>query len=157
MAESFFWTLKTELIYRRPWLTRESAREAIGEYIEAFYNRIRRHSTIGYVSPAEFEEMTRRKTGESTCPLFRSKVTHPTRIRLVDCERGPTICIDRMIAGRERCARSAGRFKRSSSMNRVLIVPSWAALLLNACHSPERASGGPVYVNGLTGGEEKHR
>ena len=63
VAESFFGTLKTELIYRRPWLTRESAREAIGEYIEVFYNRIRRHSTIGYVSPAKFEEMNRRKTG----------------------------------------------------------------------------------------------
>lgn len=63
VAESFFGTLKTELIYRRPWLTRESAREAIGEYIEVFYNRIRRHSTIGYVSPAKFEEMRLRKTG----------------------------------------------------------------------------------------------
>lgn len=63
VAESFFGTLKTELIYRRPWLTRESAREAIGEYIEVFYNRIRRHSTIGYVSPAKFEETRLRKTG----------------------------------------------------------------------------------------------
>jgi transposase InsO family protein len=63
VAESFFGTLKTELIYRRPWLTRESARDAIGEYIELFYNRIRRHSTIGYVSPATFEETRVRKTG----------------------------------------------------------------------------------------------
>ena len=57
MAESFFGTIKNELIYRRPWLDRESAREAISEYIEVFYNRIRQHSTIGYVSPAKFEEM----------------------------------------------------------------------------------------------------
>ena len=63
VAESFFGTLKTELIYRKPWLTRESAREAIGEYIEVFYNRIRRHSTIGYVSPAKFEDAQLRKTG----------------------------------------------------------------------------------------------
>ena len=63
VSESFFGTLKTELIYRRPWPTRESARDAIGEYIEVFYNRIRRHSTIGYVSPAKFEEMRLRKTG----------------------------------------------------------------------------------------------
>ena len=63
VAESFFGTLKTELIYRKPWLTRESARDAIGEYIEVFYNRIRRHSTIGYVSPAKFEEMRLWKTG----------------------------------------------------------------------------------------------
>jgi transposase InsO family protein len=63
VAESFFGTLKTELIYRKPWPTRESARDAIGEYIEVFYNRIRRHSTIGYVSPAKFEESKLRKTG----------------------------------------------------------------------------------------------
>ena len=57
VAESFFGTLKNELIYRRPWLDRESARHAISEYIEVFYNRIRRHSTIGNISPAKFEEM----------------------------------------------------------------------------------------------------
>ena len=56
-AESFFGTFKNELIYRRPWLTREEARDAIAGYIEIFYNRIRRHSTIGYVSPVAFEEM----------------------------------------------------------------------------------------------------
>ena len=59
VAESFFGTLKPELIYRRPWLTRESVRDAIAEYIEVFYNRIRRHSTIDYVSPARFEEVNR--------------------------------------------------------------------------------------------------
>ena len=57
VAESFFGTLKNELIYRRPWLDRASVRNAISEYIEVFYNRIRRHSTIGNVSPAKFEEM----------------------------------------------------------------------------------------------------
>ena len=57
VAESFFGTLKNELIYRRPWLDRASARNAISEYIEVFYNRIRRHSTIGNISPANFEEM----------------------------------------------------------------------------------------------------
>jgi len=56
VAESFFGTLKNELIYRRPWLTRKSACDAISEYIEIFYNRIRRHSTIGNVSPAAYEE-----------------------------------------------------------------------------------------------------
>ncbi len=57
VAESFFGTLKNELIYRRPWLDRETVRDAISEYIEVFYNRIRRHSTIGNISPAKFEEM----------------------------------------------------------------------------------------------------
>jgi transposase InsO family protein len=57
VAESFFGTFKNELIYRKPWLDRESVRDAISEYIEVFYNRIRRHSTIGNISPAKFEEM----------------------------------------------------------------------------------------------------
>jgi putative transposase len=61
VAESFFGTLKNELIYRRPWSTREETHDAIGEYIEIFYNRIRRHSTIGGISPAKFEEMVQTK------------------------------------------------------------------------------------------------
>ena len=55
VAESFFATLKTELLHRQPWHTRQQARTAIFEYIEAFYNRQRRHSSLGYLSPAEFE------------------------------------------------------------------------------------------------------
>ncbi len=65
VAESFFGTLKNELIYRRPWLTRTAAREAISEYIEIFYNRIRRHSTIGNVSPATFEESALAREAEA--------------------------------------------------------------------------------------------
>ena len=57
VAESLFGTFKNELICRRPWLTREDAKDAIVEYIEIFYNRIRRYWTIGYVSPLAFEEM----------------------------------------------------------------------------------------------------
>jgi transposase InsO family protein len=49
--------LKNVFVYRRPWLDRASVRDAISEYIEVFYNRIRRHSTIGNISPAKFEEM----------------------------------------------------------------------------------------------------
>ena len=56
VAESFFGTLEIELFHGKPMpLTRDSARAAIHDYIEVFYNRERRHSTIGYVSPAEFE------------------------------------------------------------------------------------------------------
>lgn len=55
VAESFFATLKTELIYRRAWPDRQTATIAIGDYIETFYNRQRRHSALGYVSPARFE------------------------------------------------------------------------------------------------------
>jgi putative transposase len=55
VAESFFATLKTECIYSRRFATRAEAREAIFHFIEVFYNRHRRHSTLGYVSPMEFE------------------------------------------------------------------------------------------------------
>jgi transposase InsO family protein len=55
VVESYFGTLKTELIHRRRWPTRRSARSAIHDYIEIFYNRRRLHSHLGYVSPVEFE------------------------------------------------------------------------------------------------------
>ena len=54
-VESFFGTLKRELVYHRRYETREAARQDIFEYIEVFYNRRRRHSTLGYNSPTEFE------------------------------------------------------------------------------------------------------
>lgn len=55
VAESFFATLKTELVYTRRFATRAEAREAIFDFIEVFYNRRRRHSTLGYLSPVDFE------------------------------------------------------------------------------------------------------
>jgi len=57
VVESFFGTLKTELIHRRSWPSRREVRLAVAEYIEVFYNRQRRHSFLGYRSPAEFERM----------------------------------------------------------------------------------------------------
>ena len=57
-VESFFGTLKRELIYHRQYRTRDEATRDIFEYIEVFYNRLRRHSTLGYDSPAEFEART---------------------------------------------------------------------------------------------------
>ena len=66
MAESFFATLETELIDRTVWATPAEARVAVFEYIEVFYNRIRRHSAIGYLSPAEFEERYRSIPGAPT-------------------------------------------------------------------------------------------
>ena len=55
MAESFFATLKTELIHQETWPTRRAARHAIFEWIEGFSNRQRRHSALGSLSPAAFE------------------------------------------------------------------------------------------------------
>ena len=55
VAESFFSTLKMELVYRTDFAMREEARAAIFEYIEVFYNRERRHSSLRYLSPEDFE------------------------------------------------------------------------------------------------------
>jgi putative transposase len=55
VAESWFATLKLELIDRQSWATRAQARRAVFEFIEVFYNRQRLHSSLGYLSPAAFE------------------------------------------------------------------------------------------------------
>ena len=57
VAESFFHTLKEELVYDENFATREEARQSIFKYIEFFYNRKRRHSYINYKAPYEFENM----------------------------------------------------------------------------------------------------
>jgi len=54
-AESLFASLKKELVHHEDYATRDQARASIFEYIEAFYNRARRHSSLGYVAPAEYE------------------------------------------------------------------------------------------------------
>jgi len=53
--ESFFASLKKELVHHEDYATRAQAKASIFEYIEAFYNRVRRHSSLGYVAPAEYE------------------------------------------------------------------------------------------------------
>jgi putative transposase len=53
--ESFFSTLKTERTHRTHYVTRNAARADVFDFIERFYNPIRRHSTLGNVSPAHFE------------------------------------------------------------------------------------------------------
>jgi putative transposase len=55
VAESFFSTLKLELVYQTAWLTRAQARRAVFEYLEVFYNGQRLHSALGYRSPIAFE------------------------------------------------------------------------------------------------------
>jgi len=56
VAESFFATLKGELIYRRDWRDGHQVREAVFEYIETFYNRRRLHSSLDYKTPAQVEQ-----------------------------------------------------------------------------------------------------
>jgi transposase InsO family protein len=62
VAESFFSTLKIELVHDADWGTHEQAIAAVAEYIEIFYNTLRRHSALGYISPAAFEDQSEEKT-----------------------------------------------------------------------------------------------
>jgi len=71
MAESFFATLETELLDRRAFKTHAEARLAIFEYLEEFYNPHRLHSSLGYVSPINFE---RRYITQNTTQCTASSV-----------------------------------------------------------------------------------
>ena len=72
VAESFFATLKVELVYQSRWSTRTHARNEVFEYIERFYNRKRRHSALGYLSPHEFEHQASR---QALKPVLRLPAT----------------------------------------------------------------------------------
>src|SRR5262249_9683270 len=65
--ESFFASLKKELVHHEDYQTRAQARASIVEYIEMFYNPKRRHSSLGYLSPAEYEQAG---YPLPSCPLF---------------------------------------------------------------------------------------
>ena len=61
-SESFFASLETELVDRTTWSTRAEAALAVFDWIERFYNRVRLHSALGYLSPDEFERRYRSGT-----------------------------------------------------------------------------------------------
>ena len=75
VAESFFATLKKELIHRQSWPTRRELSAAVFEYIEGFYNRERRHSTLGMHSPADYEQLQYavKPTGNRATTTINSK------------------------------------------------------------------------------------
>ena len=58
VVETFFKSLKSELVWRTVFQTRVEAKKAIGRYIDGFYNPVRRHSRLDYVSPVQFERLT---------------------------------------------------------------------------------------------------
>jgi putative transposase len=66
LAESFFATLQTELLDRYAWPTRQGLRSAIFEFIEVFYNRRRLHSSLGHLSPAEWERRFQQEHRDAT-------------------------------------------------------------------------------------------
>jgi putative transposase len=83
VAESFFATLKKELVDRRSWPEKAELRSEIFDYIETFYNRRRRHSTLGYLSPVDYENSTLAPDGASLAatrlaPTHKIKFTTPT-------------------------------------------------------------------------------
>ena len=59
MVETVFKTIKSELIWRTVFQTRNEAIRAIGDYIDGFYNPTRKHSALGYKSPIQFEAISR--------------------------------------------------------------------------------------------------
>ena len=69
MVESVFKTIKSELIWRTAFTSRDEAAKAIGQYIEGFYNPRRRHSGLGYASPATFETAFRTHSREERMAL----------------------------------------------------------------------------------------
>lgn len=77
VAESFFATLKKELIHRHTWPTKNELRVEVFDYIEVFYNRQRRHSTLGQLSPADYEARTLSQHGSA---LAASRLASPSQI-----------------------------------------------------------------------------
>ncbi len=82
-AESFFHSLKVELIHGEYFDTREIMRRAVFEYIEVDYNRTRRHSANGHISPLAFETKNGRLT---ICPLFLGKINMLTSDRFMTAQ-----------------------------------------------------------------------
>jgi putative transposase len=62
VVETFFKTLKSEMVWRTAFQTRAEAKTALARYIDGFYNPIRRHSALGFVSPAQFKRRTPSQT-----------------------------------------------------------------------------------------------
>jgi Integrase core domain len=77
VAESFFATLKKELVHRRSWPSRRELTTEAFECIEAFYNRVRRHSTLGMLSPADYENGTLSNPGAMADPAGRTSASEP--------------------------------------------------------------------------------
>jgi transposase InsO family protein len=69
MVETVFKTLKSDLVWRTTFTSRAQASKAIGQYIEGFYNPRRRHSSLGYASPAAFESAFRAAAREEQLAL----------------------------------------------------------------------------------------
>ena len=86
VAESFFATLKKELIHGRAWPTKAELRTEVFEYIEVFFNRRRRHSTLGMRSPADYENSTLSAPGAGS-RRFAARVHQQDQVHCTNHER----------------------------------------------------------------------
>ncbi len=89
MAESFFATLECELIARRKWETKTKARLEIFTWIETWYNPHRRHSSLGQMSPINFEKLQQEKkqtTSKSEIPDTPQPLTPATEVLIINTE-----------------------------------------------------------------------
>jgi hypothetical protein len=94
VAESFFATLKKELVHGRCWPSKAELRTEVFEYIEVFFNRRRRHSTLGMLSPADYEHRALAPAGtvsplRGSHPPTRSSSLHQPRVRSPNQPRPP--------------------------------------------------------------------
>jgi hypothetical protein len=90
VAASFFATLKKELVHRRSWPTLRELTSEVLEYIEAFHNRTRRHSTPGYLSPANHENTT--LIDDATSLALRGSHHHISKSST--SARNPTVSVE---------------------------------------------------------------
>jgi putative transposase len=98
VCETFHATIKKEKIYRQSWPTRAAARTAVFAYIEGWYNPRRRHSTLAYLSPTEFErqhlELAQRALEVSISDNGSVASTSPSASDGLTTRRIPTVCVD---------------------------------------------------------------
>ena len=92
VAESFFATLKKELVHRRSWPTRRELISEVFEFIEAFYNTTRRHSTLGYLSPAQFETMNMININKQERLTAKARPCPPNRVHSTSIRRDHRAC-----------------------------------------------------------------
>ena len=116
MAESFFATLECELLDRRTFKTQAEARIAVFEFIEGFYNPRRRHSSLGYLSPIDYERRHDQRAADPSAH-HRSAVLGAVKVRPGDgggcVDTGATADLDRPCARRRQ--RRAGRDGKTNS------------------------------------------
>ena len=115
VAESFFATLKKELIHGRTWPTKAELRTEVFEYIEVFFNRRRRHSTLGMLSPADFENST---LSDRRCESrrFAARVHQQDQVHCTNHQRHRLITPCPPKRGNSRESRLVGRWRPASSV-----------------------------------------